>query len=136
VIRLIHHAEGVICPVTFAMHVAAALHKPCVVTADGREPWWWEGYINSPDRHFGDHCAAVSVPHRFLHTIGALDCCQTGGCWKSQVVGKPVLGPRDCVKSVALQRGRQSPACMMAVTPEIVADAVLSYYRDGTLEQF
>jgi ADP-heptose:LPS heptosyltransferase len=38
--RLIYHAEGVICPITCIMHIAAAFNKPCVVVAGGREHWW------------------------------------------------------------------------------------------------
>ncbi len=45
-VRLMYHAEGVVCPVTFAMHLAAAVEtragrskqRPCVVIAGGREP--------------------------------------------------------------------------------------------------
>lgn len=133
VIRLIYHAEGVISPVTFAMHVAAALHKPCVVIAGGREPWWWEAYFNSADRHFGEHCPAVSVPHRFLHTQGTMECCQTGGCWKTQVVAGPDWGSHDCVNPIIMAQDRRYPCCLTKVTPEIVADAVMSYYDDGAL---
>lgn len=134
VLRLIYHAEGVICPVTFAMHAAAAFHKPCVVIAGGREPWWWESYCNSPDRHFGDGCSTVQVPHRFLSTQGTLDCCLDGGCWKTNLAAAPPWGTLDCVAPVISAPGRWSPACMAKITPEIVADAVLSYYRDGTLQ--
>ncbi len=43
-VRLMHHADGVVCPVTFAMHLAAAVEdqrgrrgaRPCVVVAGGR----------------------------------------------------------------------------------------------------
>ena len=75
-IRLVHHAEGVLCPVTCLMHLAAAVprpagvagDRPCVVVAGGREPVAWERY----------------PAHHFLHTIGALPCCTAGGCWKSR----------------------------------------------------
>jgi ADP-heptose:LPS heptosyltransferase len=50
-IRLVYWADGVICPVTFAMHLAAAVPgrasarlKPCIVIAGGREPPHWETY--------------------------------------------------------------------------------------------
>ena len=132
-LRLIYHAEGVICPVTFAMHVAAALHKPCVVIAGGREPWWWEAYCNTPDRHFGESCAAVSVPHRFLHTQGQLECCRDGGCWKTQLVAQPPYGRDDCVAPYDTSRGQLAPTCMAMITPETVTKAVMSYYQDGTL---
>jgi hypothetical protein len=51
-VRLMHHAEGVVCPVTMFMHLAAAVetrpgrprNRPCVVVAGGREPAQWEAY--------------------------------------------------------------------------------------------
>ncbi len=63
-VRLMYHAEGVICPVTFAMHLAAAVEtkpgrpplRPCVVIAGGREPPHWEAYPG----------------HQFLHTVSML----------------------------------------------------------------
>lgn len=133
VLRLIYHAEGVICPVTFAMHAAAALSKPCVVMAGGREPWWWEAYVNSNDGHFGEQCSSVPVPHRFLHTQGQLDCCRQGGCWKTQLAVGPPWNYNACVAPVATKDGGLAPACLAAITPEVALDAVLSYYRDGTL---
>jgi hypothetical protein len=50
IIRLMYHAEGVVCPVTMFMHLAAAVetkpgrpcNRPCVVVAGGREPSQWE----------------------------------------------------------------------------------------------
>lgn len=133
VLRLIYHAEGVICPVTFAMHVAGAFSKPCVVIAGGREPWWWEWYSNSVDRHFGEQCSSVRVPHRFLHTQGNFDCCRDGGCWKTQLTASLPRGQHDCLKPEADSTGVLSPACLRAIAPEMVTEAVLSYYRDGTL---
>ena len=49
-VRLMYHADGVVCPVTFAMHQAAAVetkpdrpqNRACVVIAGGREPTQWE----------------------------------------------------------------------------------------------
>lgn len=80
-VRLMYHAAGVLCPVTFAMHLAAAVEtKPgvprsraCVVVAGGRESPHWEAYPQ----------------HQFLHTVGALPCCAEAGCWRSrcQLVG-------------------------------------------------
>ena len=77
-IRLVYHSQGVLCPVTFLMHLAAAVpvkqgqsgSRPCVVIAGGREPPHWEAYPT----------------HQFIHTAGALPCCRQGGCWKSRVV--------------------------------------------------
>jgi hypothetical protein len=77
-VRLMYHAQGVLCPVTLAMHLAAAVetpqgmpkNRPCVVIAGGREPAQWEAYPH----------------HQYIHTNGALMCCDNGGCWKSRVV--------------------------------------------------
>ena len=49
-VRLVYHSQGVLCPVTSLMHLAAAVevkggcpqHRPCVVVAGGREPPHWE----------------------------------------------------------------------------------------------
>lgn len=124
-IRLIYHAEGVLCPVTLAMHLAAAVPtkdgKPrkCVVLSGGREPATWERYPY----------------HQFLDTIGDLDCCKTGGCWKSrcQPVGdgdakdKPAnLCPYPVKVPVAVTLGGKAldhytiPKCMDFSADEIV----------------
>ena len=63
------HAEGVLCPVTCGLHLAAACQTPCVVIAGGREGPWWEQYPGQT----------------YLHTIGDLECCKNAGCWKSYV---------------------------------------------------
>jgi hypothetical protein len=41
-----------------------------VIVAGGREPSQWEAYPH----------------HQYLHTNGALRCCDKGGCWKSRTV--------------------------------------------------
>lgn len=77
-VRLVYHADGIVCPVTLHMHLAAAVPLPpgrkrlrsCVVIAGGREPAHWEEYPG----------------HHYLHTIGALECCAEGGCWRSRTV--------------------------------------------------
>ena len=126
--RLIYHAEGVICPVTFAMHLTAALHKPCVVIAGGREEWWWEAYARNLGNFGTELREQVRVPHRFLHTIGQLDCCQRHGCWLNTVVGPD----RACRHPVAVG-GQIAPKCMQMIKLEHVVEAVMSYYEDGTL---
>jgi len=45
--NIILHSEGVICPVTGAMHIAAAFNKPCVVFGGGREEPWFEAYVDN-----------------------------------------------------------------------------------------
>lgn len=110
-VRLMHHAQGAVCPVTFVMHLAAAVetrppcaaypkgmpkNRPCVVIAGGREPAQWEAYPH----------------HQYIHTNGALWCCDHGGCWKARVVP---LGDGDekdqnlCLDVVELSSGRRRP---------------------------
>jgi ADP-heptose:LPS heptosyltransferase len=130
-VRLMYHASGVICPVTFAMHLAAAVevkpdrpkNRACVVVAGGREPSHWEKYPH----------------HRFLETNGALWCCDNGGCWKSRCVP---LGDGDdkdrpenlCVDPVRVSKKLSIARCMDLIRADDVIRAVESYYEGGALD--
>ncbi len=128
-VRLVYHAEGVLCPVTFAMHLAAAVpakpggpvHRACVVVAGGREPPHWEAYPH----------------HRFLGTVGALPCCAEGGCWRSrcQLVGDGDEKDRDnvCERPVPVSPDLRIPQCMTLITPADVIRAIELYYDGGGL---
>jgi len=105
-IRLIYHSSGVLCPVTAAMHLAAAVEfkhrprgrRPCVVIAGGREPSHWEEYPG----------------HQFIHNVGSLPCCASGGCWKSRTVALGDGSDKDgnlCVDTV-LRPEETLPKCM------------------------
>jgi hypothetical protein len=125
---LMYHASGVISPISFAMHLAAAIpakpgfprHKPCVVTAGGREPSVWEAYTH----------------HVFLSTNGQLYCCENGGCWKNRTVALSDGDEKDkslCVNTVEFN-GRHVQRCMHdLVTSEDVIEAVERYYKCGVL---
>jgi ADP-heptose:LPS heptosyltransferase len=127
--RLVYHASGVICPVTFVMHLAAAVppkpglprRKPCVVTAGGREPSVWEAYTN----------------HIFLHANGQMRCCENGGCWKSRILPLDDGDEKDrnvCLNPVEFN-GRKVQACMRdLVKPADVIRAVEKYYAGGILQ--
>ena len=126
-IRLIYHANGVVCPVTFAMHVAAAVPirpehsslKPCVVIAGGREPPHWEMYPG----------------HQFLHTIGALNCCAVGGCWKSrcQPIGDGSVADNSlCLYPVRVRDDLQIARCMSMISPNKVIEAIELYEAQET----
>lgn len=104
-IRLGYWAEGMLGPISFQMHLAAALRKPSVVVAGSKEPQRWECY---PD-------------HRYLAMNGTLECGMYDGCWKSKL--------EDCL---SLTGGR--PRCFTMIRPEDVANAVLSYYNGGRLK--
>jgi ADP-heptose:LPS heptosyltransferase len=114
-IHVMHAASGVLCGITAAMHLAAAVPlpswqhrpRPCVVIAGGREPRSWYGYRE----------------HRILETIGALPCCRVGGCWHSHVVPtKGIKGERLCERVID-----GSPKCMWMVRPEQVILAIEQY---------
>jgi ADP-heptose:LPS heptosyltransferase len=122
-IRLVYHAQGVLCPVTLLMHLAAAVevrpgmpkNRPCVVVAGGREPPHWEAYPH----------------HQFLHRAGALRCCDDGGCWKSRVrpLGDRTVNDRPehlCVDVVG-----ELPRCMDLITAEDVIRAIELYFAGG-----
>jgi ADP-heptose:LPS heptosyltransferase len=128
----IFHAEGVICPITAAMHIAAAFEKPCVVIAGGREEPWWEAYDNQWGQ-FGPDAEPVAVEHKYLHTLGKLDCCLAGGCWRNKVV-KIDKDKSVCEKLAARPTGAQIlPACMDMISVDDVVQAVHSYYDSGLL---
>jgi ADP-heptose:LPS heptosyltransferase len=115
-VRLIYHADGVVCPITAAMHIAAAFDKPCVVIAGGREPAHWEMYPG----------------HQYLHTIGQLSCCRLGGCWKARVV-RMGDGDQDrdnnlCERPVE-HNGSKVAACMDMIEPVDVCRAIDRYRR-------
>lgn len=131
-LALIRDSCGVICGITMGMHAAAALEKPCVVIAGGREAWWWEAYTNENDG-FRDVAGRLRVPHRFLHTIGLLPCCPQRGCHKSAVVVSRRHNARQTCSDVVSTHSQKTPHCMAMITPQMVCDAVLSYYIDHTI---
>jgi len=123
-VRLMHHAQGVLCPVTFAMHLAAAVEpragaprqRPCVVVAGGREPAHWEAYPH----------------HQFIHTIGSLSCCAWGGCWKARTVP---LGDGDSKdESLCKQVVGTLPKCMDMISAEEVIRRISLYFDGGVLK--
>ena len=128
-VRLMHHADGALCPVTLAMHLAAAVptrpgkpkNRACVVIAGGREPAQWEAYPH----------------HQFLSTNGALMCCDNGGCWKSrcQPVGDGDKKDLDlCKYPVALSKELSIAKCMNMITPADVIRRIETYYEGGSLK--
>ena len=135
--NIIMHSDGVLCPVTGAMHIAAAFQRPCVVISGGREEPWFEAYVDN-FKAFGEKASSMPVPHKFLHTIGMLPCCDVQGCWKKRVVP---LDQRDLnQKSYTLCRAPIRPAethpvpeCMDMITVDHVVEAMMSYYEEGML---
>ena len=115
-IRLVYHAQGVLCPVTLLMHLAAAVEtrpdrpgaRSCVVVAGGREPPSWEAYPG----------------HQFIHSIGKLPCCADGGCWRSRSVPLGDGDEKDKPQHLCVDVVNNLPRCMDMITPKRVAAAV------------
>ncbi|MGF6789691.1 glycosyltransferase family 9 protein [Paraburkholderia sp. 35.1] len=124
-IRLVHHAQGVLCPVTLLMHLAAAVevragmpkNRPCVVVAGGREPPHWEAYPH----------------HQFLHRAGALRCCDDGGCWKSRVRPLGDRAPGDRPDQLCVDVVGDLPRCMDLIDPDDVIRAIDLYFAGGAI---
>jgi ADP-heptose:LPS heptosyltransferase len=118
-IRLIHHADGVLTPVSLPMHLAAAVpprpggpkNRPCVVIAGGREPPHWEAYPH----------------HQFIHTVGSLMCCDDGGCWKSRTRRLGDGQPGDRPENLCVDVRGDLPACMDMITAGDVARRIELY---------
>jgi ADP-heptose:LPS heptosyltransferase len=122
-IRLVYHADGIVCPVTFLMHLAAAVPnklphrlRPCVVIAGGREPPHWEAYPG----------------HQYLHTVGMLPCCRTGGCWRARTKplrdGSYLNRPEHLCVDVA----GDLPRCMDMITAGDVIRRIEMYLQAET----
>lgn len=124
-IKLTYNAQGILCPVTFLMHLSKAVPinkdmykfdiRPTVVINGGREPATWERYEG----------------HKFLDTIGTMDCCSKGGCWKSKVLSDNNDGckyPIDTGKELFIAK------CIMNITPKRIIDAIESYFENGLIQ--
>jgi len=135
--NIIRYSEGVICGITGAMHIAAAFERPCVVYAGGREEPWFEGYVDAFEA-FGPTAQPVAMPHRYLHTIGLLECCDVQGCWKKRTIP---LDPQDlnrkahlmCRQPVRPAHSHPVSRCQDLITSDHVVEAVMDYYRKELL---
>ncbi len=122
-VRLIHHARGVVCPVTGVMHLAAAVpvrpgrfpSRPCVVVAGGRESPHWEAYPG----------------HQFIHTVGTLPCCATGGCWRARTFPLQDGDIRDEPNRLCLDVVGSLPHCMDLISAEDVIRRIQLYLDAG-----
>jgi ADP-heptose:LPS heptosyltransferase len=121
-IELVYHCDGIICPVTMFMHLAAAVpqrpgkrpNRPCVVLGGGREAPHWYQYPG----------------HTVLHTIRMLRCCDHGGCWRCRTVKLNDGNKKDgslCIAPVVTPQGETLPRCMDMITAQDVIRAVERY---------
>ena len=124
-VRLVYHSQGVLGPVSLIMHLAAAVevkagmpsHRPSVVVAGGREPPQWEAYPQ----------------HQFIHTVGALRCCDHGGCWKSRTVPLGDGDEKDQPQNICVDVVNGLPRCMDMITSAEVIRRIEMYFTGGAL---
>ena len=125
-VRLAYHAQGVLTPVSLPMHLAAAVevrpgmpqNRPCVVIAGGREPPQWTAYPH----------------HQFIHTVGALRCCDNGGCWKSRTVPLGDGDSKDNPKELCVDVVGTLPRCMDMITSSEVIRRIEMYFDGGAIK--
>lgn len=125
-VRLVYHAQGVLCPVTGLMHLAAAVevkpgqppNRPCVVVAGGREPAHWEAYPG----------------HQFIHTNGALPCCLKGGCWRDRVQPLRDGDKRDRIERLCVDVRNGLPHCLDLITSDEVIRRIEFYFKGNALQ--
>ena len=122
-VRLVYHSQGVLTIVNALMHLAAAVevkggrpkNRPCVVVAGGREPAQWEAYPH----------------HQYIHTNGALLCCDNGGCWKSRVRPLGDGDRADAPGNLCVDVVGPLPRCMDMITPADVIGRIERYFQGG-----
>lgn len=97
--QLTKHAVAAAGPVSFLLHVSAALNVPYVCLAGGREEPSWAAYNSTI----------------YLHTLGQLTCCRERACWKSHAV--PAEGRKGsvCEFPVLQPDGEQIPKCLATI---------------------
>ena len=125
-VHLMHWADGVVCGVTFHMHLAAATPlrhgqkaRPAIVVAGGREPPHWEAYPT----------------HQFLHTVGLLPCCSHGGCWKSRTLPLGDGDAKDDPENLCVDVVGGLPRCMDHITADQVCRQIDLALRSTLLDK-
>jgi len=112
-VRLSYHCAGGVGPSTLLQHLCAAWQKPYVCLLGGREPVTWVSYPKQST----------------LHTMGMLECCKDGACWKSRTV--PLGDGEDKESSLCalpvLSGPELVPQCLASISPEEVANVILRY---------
>lgn len=119
-IRLMYQADGALSSISLLMHLSAAVptkpgrrkNRACVVVAGGREPVQWAAYPH----------------HQFIHTLGALACCDNGGCWKSRTVPLGDGDEKDNPDQLCCQVVENLPKCMHMITADEVIRRIEWYY--------
>lgn len=127
-VRLVYHSDGVVCGVTLLMHLAAAIetrpgsprNRAGVIVAGGREPPQWESYPS----------------HQYLHTSGALACCEHGGCWKARVAPQGDGSELDASEKMCVDVVGGLPRCMDLISADHVIDRIELFLNDERRRTF
>jgi hypothetical protein len=90
-----------------------------VVVAGGREPPQWEAYPH----------------HQYIHTNGALPCCDNGGCWKSRVTALGDGDEKDEPEHLCTDVAGHLPRCLDMITAADVIRRIEMYYEGGRLAE-
>lgn len=111
-IRLAAFAQGGLGPVTYLQHLCAAWEQPYVCLVGGREPAAW-----------------VSYPKQTTcHTVGLLNCCRDGACWRSRVVPLGDGDAKDSAEKLCAEPvlGLVEPVgrCLALIEPADVVAAI------------
>lgn len=114
---LVRGARGVLCGVSLLMHVAAALDRPAIVIAGGREPRSWNAY----------------PLQAYISTAGWLPCKDNIGktgraCWRARTFplgDGTILDNNTCEHPL-----NGTPKCMELITPEYVSKTIMQI-EDG-----
>jgi len=135
-VRLMYHAVGVITPISFPMHLAAAVEspyterRPCIVLAGGREPRHWEQYPN----------------HVYFDKVGQLSCCKDRACWKTRCTiikdGDDERNASLCENRVFVRKAKNKkeremfdefyvPKCIDDIKAKDIIEAMNNYYDAG-----
>ena len=115
-IRLVFNSFGVVSPCSFPFVLAYSIpphprfkrkSRPCIVVAGGREPVEWQQAPNV----------------MFMHTCGALPCCDYGGCWISRAtpLGDGDHKDKNTCLNVVKHGDEMIPRCMQMIRPDHVA---------------
>jgi hypothetical protein len=89
------------------------------VVAGGREPPHFTAYPH----------------HQYLHTVGALRCCDNGGCWKSRTVALGDGDAKDAPDQLCVDVVGHLPRCMHMITADEVIRRVETYFDGGVLSR-
>lgn len=100
-LQLAYHSQFGLGGVTFLHHVYAAFSKPYICVLGGRENYTWEHYRTNIT----------------LHTIGSLNCCISGGCWRGN----------DCL-TLGEYKSETIPKCMEIIGSYGIIRAIDSLY--------